>query len=85
MTKSVKKLIIFIGIFLIFQLFIQPVIANEKINLDFYYSSDCGECEIKLELIENEILNNESYNDFLIVNIKDVVTNSTYWRVTSIR
>jgi hypothetical protein len=79
MTKIVKKLIIFIGIILIFQLLIQPVIANQNINLDFYYSSDCGECEIKLELIENEILNNDSYNDFLIVNIKDVVTNSTYF------
>jgi len=79
MSKSITKLILIIAIFLILQLFIQPVIADGRINLDFYYSSDCGECDIKLIFIENEFLNNESYEDTLIVNIKDVVTNKTYY------
>jgi len=79
MSKSITKLILTIAIFLILQLFIQPAIADGRINLDFYYSSDCGECDIKLIFIENEFLNNESYEDTLIVNIKDVVTNKTYY------
>jgi len=39
MSKSITKLILTIAIFLILQLFIQPAIADGRINLDFYYSS----------------------------------------------
>ncbi len=79
MGKSILKLMIIIIFIFVLQLFIQPVIADGNINLDFYYSSDCGECEIKLEFIENEFINNESYADFLIVNIKDIAANETYF------
>ena len=79
MSKSITKLILIIALFLILQLFVQPALADGGINLDFYYSSDCGECEIKLNYIENEYLNNESYDDILTINIKDVVTNKTYF------
>jgi len=79
MLRKKSKIILIIGLFLLLQLFIQPAIADSKITLDFYYSSDCGECEIKLEFIENEFLNNKTYEDILIVNIKDVVSNETYF------
>ena len=79
MSKYITKLILIIALFLILQLFVQPALADGGINLDFYYSSDCGECEIKLNYIENEYLNNESYDDILTINIKDVVTNKTYF------
>lgn len=79
MSKTVYN-VVPLAIFFLFSCFImQPVFAeeNETIILDFYYSSNCGECDIKLELIQTYFVNNESYKDFLTVNIKDVVTNET--------
>ena len=78
--KNLKsKLILFIALISLIYLFAQPVIANGLIDLDFYYSSDCGDCDIKLEFIVDEYQNNESYSDILSVNIKDVVSNVTYF------
>ena len=51
MTKLVSKLILIISLFIVIQFFIQPVLAGGEINLDFYYSSDCGDCDIKLKFI----------------------------------
>ena len=79
MTKLGSKLIFIISLILFIQFLIQPVIANGRINLDFYYSSDCGDCDVKLEFIENKYLFNESYNDILTVNIKDVISNETFF------
>jgi cytochrome c biogenesis protein CcdA len=79
MVKIVSKLILIISLFLFIQFLVQPVLADGSINLDFFYSSDCGDCDIKLNLIENEFINNESYNDILSVKIKDVVANETYF------
>ncbi len=45
--------------------------------MDFYYSSNCGECEEKLDLIRNYFIENNPYNDSLKVNLKDVVTNDS--------
>lgn len=79
MEKKANKIIIILALFLFLQLFIQPVLADGKLTLDFYYSSDCGECDIKLEFIEDEFLYNESYDELLNINIKDIVSNETYF------
>ncbi len=79
MKRSASKLILIISLFIVIQFFIQPVLADGEINLDFYYSSDCGDCDIKLKFIEDEFLNNQAYNDILSVKIKDVTANKTFF------
>lgn len=79
MKKQSIRLIIIASLFVLSQLLIQTALADSKIDLDFYYSSDCGECDIKLEFIENEFINNESYIDIIKINIKDVSSNSIYF------
>jgi cytochrome c biogenesis protein CcdA len=79
MKRVMSKLIFIFSLFLLIQFFIQPVLADGGVNLDFYYSSDCGDCEVKLNLIEDEFLNNESYNEILTVYIKDVAANNTFF------
>ena len=79
MRKILSKLIIIAILFLFIQFFVQSALADESINLDFYYSSDCGDCDIKLEFIENEFINNESYDNILSVKIKDVAANDTFF------
>ena len=73
MNKRIIGIIILIYTILFFAF---PVIASE-ITMDFYYSSNCGECEDKLHLIETYFINNESYKNILRVNLKDVITNDT--------
>ena len=58
-------------------------LAEQPLTLEFYYASTCESCEEKLHLIENEFVDNESYESFLTVEIKDIATNDTYrdeWR-----
>ena len=73
MNTKVMELIIllYISIFLAY-----PAIASE-ITMDFYYSSNCGECEEKLNLIQTYFINNESYKNILKINLKDIITNKT--------
>ena len=58
-------------------------LAEQPLTLDFYYASTCESCEEKLRLIEQEFKDNESYDSFLTINIKDIAINDTYrdeWR-----
>ncbi|RLF40408.1 MAG: hypothetical protein DRN12_05455 [Thermoplasmata archaeon] len=73
MNKKIIGIIIllYVSIFLAI-----PAIASE-VTMDFYYSSNCGECEEKLHLIETYFINNESYKSILKINLKDVITNDT--------
>lgn len=73
MNRKIIGIIILIYITLFF---VFPVIASE-ITMDFYYSSNCGECEDKLNLIQTYFINNESYKNILKINLKDVITNDT--------
>jgi len=78
MNRIARYLIICISIITMAQLFIQPALAVEQISLDFYYSNLCGECEEKLHIIEDYFIDNESYNETLVITIKDIAINTTY-------
>jgi len=58
-------------ILLLIASFIQPGIAQEdtSIFLDYYYDSTCGECQIKLDFVQNTFVNKTTYTDYLTVNI----------------
>jgi hypothetical protein len=78
MNRISRYLIVCVSIIAMAQLFIQPVLAVEQIHLDFYYSNLCGECEEKLIIVQENFVDNESYNDTLVVTIKDIAINTTY-------
>ena len=60
----------------------QTVIAQEsQVKLQFYYSSNCGDCMQVLDLIEKNYVDNTSrYRDNLTVEIKDIAINDTYFQ-----
>lgn len=63
----------------------QPACAQEPIELDFYYSSNCGSCKTKKNLVNTSFAQNESYQDILVVVWKDIAANTTYrkeWTTT---
>lgn len=78
MKKLSQKLIMIIACLILFQFLIQPVLAEDQIILDFYYSSNCESCEEKLRLIEDEFENNETYQDILSITKKDIAANDIY-------
>lgn len=55
---------------------------NDGVVLDFYYSESCGTCDYFKQLITDNFKNNDSYNEMLTVNIKDVDSDQYYpeWR-----
>jgi hypothetical protein len=62
-----------------FMIISPSLLAEEsQITLEFYYSSNCGTCTEKLDLIQSEFENNENFSEFLTVIIKDIVTNDVY-------
>ncbi len=60
----------------------QTVVAQDQdVKLQFYYSSNCGDCMIVKELIEKNYEDNSSkYGDNLTVIIKDIAVNETYFQ-----
>ena len=72
MIKNTQKLLIVAFLFLLLQTLIQPVLADEKIGLDFFYSSNCASCEEKLVIIEDDFEKNETYDNILIITKKDI-------------
>ena len=74
-TMSVKTIgcIVFLSLSLFF---LYPCLAAD-ITMDLYYSSNCGECDEKLELIRTYFIENETYSDVLEVNLWDIITNDT--------
>ena len=81
MTKhrAFYQQIVFIG-------FIGLVLATtvsaqqQSVTLEFYYSSTCGECIPYLHLVEDNFVYNDSLQHNLIVIIKDITTNDTYFQ-----
>jgi hypothetical protein len=72
----------FIGFifFIITSLYIPFATSQQQVNLtlDYYYGSTCGECITVLEnLIKPEFINNETYQEFLTVILKDMDINET--------
>ncbi len=78
MNRVTRYLIILISVITLAQFLLHPVLAEEQVYLDFYYSSLCGECEEKLHVIEDYFIDNESYNETLVITIKDIAINATY-------
>jgi len=79
MRKNTQRLLIVAFLFLLLQSLIQPVLAEEKIDLDFFYSSNCASCEEKLVIIEDDFEKNETYDDILIITKKDIAANEDYF------
>ena len=66
--KSIAIVIPFIVISL-------PLVSG--LTMDFFYSSNCGECEKDLQMIEKYFVKNESNKGILKVYLKDIATNKT--------
>jgi hypothetical protein len=68
---------------LIYLFSMNPVIAESEHNLtmDYYYGSTCGECITVLNnLIEPRFIDNETYQEFLTIDLKDIDTNDTVYQ-----
>lgn len=79
MKKTFRKLIIIAILLFLFQFFVQSVLAdeNEEIRVEFFYSSSCNSCKQYYDEIQ-AVENNESYNDTVIVQWKDIATNQDF-------
>ncbi len=82
MKKRSRYLLIIISLLFVFSFFIQSVLAYDPITVDFYYSSNCGDCVKKLEKVEDVRdyfeQNYEIYNKNLFFEVKDYIYNATY-------
>jgi hypothetical protein len=77
--KKIAKVLLGIIIFLFLSYWsTYTVFGEEKIVMDFYYSSNCASCFEKLEIIQDEFVNNESYEEFLVITIKDIAVDETF-------
>ena len=78
MNKSGSLFLKLVVCGIIFLSFMHVVAAqNEMVTMDFYYSSNCGECVYSLEIIENNFIDNDSLPFNLTVIIKDIADNET--------
>jgi len=77
--KTYKTLLFIILLFPSTLFLTQSVLAdeNEKIHVEFFYSSSCGTCKGFYDEVR-AIENNESYNNTVIVQWKDIATNQEY-------
>jgi len=69
-----RKLLFFAVFFVLFSFIAQSVMADDRITVDFFYSSKCGSCTKKIPII-NEIA--EKYQSNITVNLKDIADNDT--------
>jgi len=77
--KWITRVLLLMGILLfILAGMVSPVCAQEPIELDFYYSSNCGSCEVQRKLINESFAQNASYQEILVVVWKDIAKNTTY-------
>jgi hypothetical protein len=76
MNNLIKKMVLILLLLIAFQMIVQPVLADEQIIMDFFYSGACGSCREKFPVIQ-EIEQNETYNDRVIINWKDHANNQT--------
>jgi len=72
MKLIIRKLILIAGLLFLFQLLIQPVLADAEITVDYFYSSGCGTCRTNKEHIREV---EEYYNgskDIIVFQMKEV-------------
>lgn len=79
MRKITRYLLIFITLLFLFQFVIQPVFAQEKIEVKYYHSSSCGSCRVYTEMMEEVYL---IHSDSIVILWKDVSdkSNWTEWK-----
>lgn len=75
MKGIAQKLIIVAALLFLFQFFIQPALAEDKILLDYFYNENCGSCVDLLPVIDEV---NESYSDTVVVTLKEISSNPIY-------
>lgn len=79
MDKHVKHMFtLLLMILLLLPSVMSSSTEESTIVLDLFYSESCGSCDFFKQLIINEYLKNESYSEFLTVNIKDVDNQEYY-------
>ena len=71
MIKKKWCLVITVFLFLI-QLMITSAVADEKLVLEFFYSETCHSCFEKEEIIDENFIQNTSYQDVLLVVKKNI-------------
>ncbi len=75
MRKSYcQKLLFFAVFFVLFSFIAQSVLADNGITVDFFYSSNCGSCRAKYQIINQTA---EKYQDKITVYWKDIAKNTT--------
>jgi len=72
MKKIAKRLMIIAFLLFIFQLFIQPVLADSELMLEYFYNENCGSC-IELIPIVDQIDN--EYNETVLIFKKEITKN----------
>jgi thiol-disulfide isomerase/thioredoxin len=77
MKRITQKLMIIASLFLIFQFFIQPVLADSDIDLEYFYNENCGSC---IELIPTIDEIGKKYNDTVTVQKKEITWNPEYFK-----
>ncbi|MDH7517272.1 MAG: thioredoxin domain-containing protein [Candidatus Thermoplasmatota archaeon] len=76
--KYSQKMLFFAVFFVLFSFIAQSVLAdNNKVTVDFFYSSKCGSCKTKFPIV-NETA--EKYKDKITVNWKDIANNVTNYK-----
>ncbi len=71
---------IFISLIVLLLMSTIGIAQQSTVTMEFYYSSNCGECMRVLEVIEtNYIQNTSRYGENLSVLIKDIAVNDTYF------
>lgn len=79
MKPITRKLILIASLLFLFQLLLQPVLANEQILVEYFYSGSCGSCKKYSDLVE-EVEQNYS-NEPVYVQWRDITKgdNRTAW------
>jgi len=80
-----RKHLVLSGLFLLIIVIsnLGSVIAEDEqmLTMDYYYGSTCGECITVLdELIKPRFINNETYQEILVINLKDMDINETAYQ-----
>ena len=79
MKAITRKLILIAGLLFLLQLLLQPVLADEQVLVEYFYSGSCGSCKIYSAFVE-EVEQNYS-NEPIYIQWRDITkgNNRTAW------
>lgn len=79
--QSKRSILIILTITLLVGIAQSAQASESKVTMQFYYSSNCGDCMTTLEIIEQNYIENTSlYKNNLTVLIKDIADNEIYFQ-----